>query len=325
MNRKLRYPFFLAVALGATASAVTPVAAQPAAAPAAPGDADELYKQGIAAFKEGKLEDAYKLLTRAWEKKQSVDIAANLGVVEMKLGKPRDAADHLAYALKLYPVGGDAEARSILETRYQEARKAVGAVRVACNQPGAAIQVDGESLGKAPMTDEKFVDPGQRKFTAVLEGFENGEVLVKIEPGSDITVEIKLTPKPKSDGPGPVVVPEDKPLWPVFALAGLGAVGLGMGIGFVVMSESAKSEIEDSPCRSAACAGEYQDQVDSYNLGVNIGVPALAVGGLALAGMIVYLAWPGPDEPAAADQKPTAWVLPILGPDNAGLAVGGKF
>jgi len=291
-------------------------------------DADALYRQGIDAFKEGKLDEAYRFLSQAWAAKQSVDIAANLGVVEMKLDRPRDAAEHLDYALRLYPVGGDPDARAVLEQRYQEARQKVGAIRVACDGKGAEVAVDGRDIGKAPITVEKFVEPGKRKFTAVLDGFENGEMTVRVEPGSEITIEIKMGPK-KPGGGGPHHVEHaDKPIWPIFVFAGVGAVGLGSGIGLMVMSAGAKSDIEDSGCRSQGCAGQYQDQVDSYNLGRNAGVPLLAVGGLSLAGMIVYLAWPSPDDEVEGPPgrgKHATWVLPMLGADGGGLTVGGEF
>jgi hypothetical protein len=321
-----------AVAALAAALAVAPSAlAQPAPPAGAESsvDADELYRQGIQAFKDGKLPEAYDLLSRAWHEKQSVDIAANLGVVEAKLEKWTAAAEHLSYALQLYPVGGDQDARAVLEQRYREARRKVGAVRVSCDGQGADVSLDGQELGKAPITTEKFVEPGQRKFTAVLDGFEPGQMTVTVEPGSELTIEIKMGPKkPGKDHRGPKGEHGEKPIWPIFVLAGVGAAGIGSGIGLLVMSESAKGDIEDSPCRSQSCAPQYQDQVDSYNLGRNAGAPLLTIGGLSLAGMIVYLAWPSPkdDGDGPADVKKSAtWILPSLGPNGGGLTVGGEF
>lgn len=306
------------VALACAGSAFTPTSARAQAAAVEP--ADELYRQGIAAFREGKHADAYKLLTQAWSLKQSVDIAANLGVVELKLVKPRAAAEHLRYAIELFPVSGDQDAKAALEDRFGQAKQQVGEARIVCKLPNAEVQVDGQSLGRTPITDGKFVEPGQRRFTAVLEGYEPAEVTMNVEPGSDVTVELDLVPKPAAGAAAPRV-PGEKPLWPTLVLAGGAAAGLGLGVGFIVVSQSAKGEIEDSSCRSSTCGAGFQDQVDSYNLGLSVAIPSFIVGGVALAGMITYLAVPAPD----VEAPETSWITPAFGPDGAGVTYGARF
>jgi len=57
----------------------------------------------------GSVQDGYDAYRKAWDLKQSSDIRRNLGNVEVELGKPRDAAEHLSYCLKRFPSTGSAE------------------------------------------------------------------------------------------------------------------------------------------------------------------------------------------------------------------------
>ena len=65
--------------------------------------ADELFEQAVTAYDAGRLADAEAKLAEAWGLKRTHDIAGNLGVVELKLGKYPEAATHLAWALQHFP------------------------------------------------------------------------------------------------------------------------------------------------------------------------------------------------------------------------------
>lgn len=303
---------------------VTPEVALAADGPDDSARADELYRRGIDAFSQRKVEEAYGLLAEAYKLKQSVDIAANLGVAEAMLGKSRDAAEHLAKALRAYPVDGSAEAREKLSARLADVKKKVGLVRIKAAEADVAVSLAGQVLGKTPFAEELYVEPGTTTLIARKQGFEDLSILVQVDAGGESDIELKLKPGSKKIEEPKVTVPADKPLWPTLALAGGAAAGLGVGIGMIVMSESARGTIVDSSCRSERCAADYQDEVDGYNLGRTVAVPAFIVGGLSLAGMITYLAIP-----AEQDESPrtTAAVrfAPWAGPGGAGGFVWGQF
>src|SRR5688572_17441641 len=65
--------------------------------------AEELSRKGRELFVAQDYAGAYEAQLAAWQLKKSFDIAANLGQVELKLAKHRDAAEHLAYALDHFP------------------------------------------------------------------------------------------------------------------------------------------------------------------------------------------------------------------------------
>ena len=62
--------------------------------------------RGEEAARAGRLSEAYDILLGAWRKKPTYDVAANLGSVELRLGKVRDAAEHLAFSVREYPPSG---------------------------------------------------------------------------------------------------------------------------------------------------------------------------------------------------------------------------
>src|SRR5262245_46799844 len=68
-----------------------------------PETADSLYNQGNEAYDREDFKLALELYTGAFKLRPSYDIARNLGLVELKLGRFKDAVGHLAYSLTLYP------------------------------------------------------------------------------------------------------------------------------------------------------------------------------------------------------------------------------
>src|SRR4051812_35204786 len=85
-------------AYGAPASGQ--VSAGEAAQPHADAQAALDYEAGVKAAEQGDTARAYTLLVKAWSLKRHFQVAANLGLTELDLGKHRDAAEHLAYFLR---------------------------------------------------------------------------------------------------------------------------------------------------------------------------------------------------------------------------------
>ncbi len=314
---------WLAVALACSVAAAVPAPAL--AQPAEHGDrADELYKQGVAAFGEGREAEALRLFQEAWALKKGVDIAANLGAVALKLGKPREAAVALSYAIDHFPAAASRDARQTLMERLAEAKRSIGVLTITASVAGATISVDGAAVGKAPLTGPLFLDPGPHEVTAKMEGYDDARVSVRLTAGDSTAVELPLV----AAGTGNrAPAAEPLPVWPAFVLGGLGAVGLGMGVGFLVMSEGAKAEIEDSACRDATCGAAFQDQVDTYDLGRNVAVPSFIVGGVGAVGAVIYgvLVAAGGGSSSEPGPAPRVAFAPILGAGLVGLTVGGAW
>ena len=157
--------------------------------------ADELYRQGNEAYKQNRLKDAYGFYKEAWKLKKSYDIAGNLGAVEAAINLPRDAAEHLLHSLRQFPANGKPEARDKTRQRFEEALKQIGTLTIKVNVDAADILIDGKSIGKAPLDQEVFVDPGKRRIEAKLEGYEPVRQELQVAKGSTHQVALKLRKK----------------------------------------------------------------------------------------------------------------------------------
>ena len=321
----------LAAAACAVAIAVV-VAAAPDEAHAQPATADTLFLEGNKAYDDSDYALAVKKYGEAFALKPSFDIAANLGATELKLAKFAEAANHLAYAIRNFPPSGDPKKKAGAEKLYGEARQKVGALDIVA-PPGAEVFVDGKSVGKAPLADPVFVDPGPHEVEA-KDGDRAGKASGKVLAAESTKIEVTLgeagtqpvTPPPGGDGG------EGPPLWPGIALAATGGVALGVGIGLFAAGGSADAEGDDiaaaiadsgttcsdppsGPLVDKCAEGEdKQSQAQGLQLGGGI---AMGVGGAMAVGGVVYLIWA-----ATSDSAPdTAVMQPWISPD----VVGGAF
>jgi hypothetical protein len=133
--------------------------------------ADELFRKGKAAAEAKNWLKAHRLLSQAWQLKQSYDIASNLGQVAYLIGKPVEAARHVAFALRHYPATGDAEQKQNIRSLFELVQQKVATLVVRVSSADAEVLVDGVSIGRAStLPPELFVEPGQHAISARLQG-----------------------------------------------------------------------------------------------------------------------------------------------------------
>jgi hypothetical protein len=281
----------------------------------------ELYKQANALYDQKKLAEAEVLYLQAWNLKKTYDVACNLGAIELDLAKPRDAAEHLAYALQEFPAGGKASAREQIEGRSKKAREQVGALRVRVSTPGARVVVAGRAVGSSPIADEVFVEPGSVSVEASLPGYEAAQQTIQVAKGAAVEVSLTLEHAKRSKVPA-------------FVIGGVGLAALGLGASFIGIAESDRSNAKSlsnltnhscpvsdpapqGNCKELATTAAHEDTFG------NIGIVSLAVAGAAAVGVATYLLWPAShEEPTSAR---TVRVLPTASTTGGGLFVLGSF
>jgi hypothetical protein len=281
----------------------------------------DLYKQANVLYDQRKLAEAEVLYLQAWSLRKTYDVACNLGAIELDLAKPRNAAEHLDYALREFPAGGKTSARELIEGRFKNARQQVGALRVRVSAPNAKVSVAGRVVGSSPLTEEIFVEPGSVTVEATLSGYESAQQTVPVAKGASVEVSFTLEHTKRS-------------LLPAFVVGGFGAVALGVGASFVAIAESNKATAKtlsaetnhSCPVSDPAPQGKCKELVsvakteDTFG---NIGIVSLAVAGAAAVGVATYLLWPAThDEPTSAR---TVRVLPTANASGGGLFVIGSF
>lgn len=345
-KRPLLWTWSVALALLASPAGAAPARAEAAAqeSDALTDKARQLFEEGVRLAKAGKWADAHASFLAAWGLKAHYQIASNLGVASLRVGKPRDAAEYLTIYLREAPATKVQE-RQIAEAALNEARAKVTAVTVEVVPEGAEVTVDGKTIGRAPLVDPVFLDPGEHEIGAKLDGHEpETRTIVATEGGTEV-MSIRLVRKPALDvavRPGPVAPPA--PSEPeggartAVLVGGSVAAGVGVAAGVVltVLANSRASEAETmrtrlsldrgydrSSCRDVSRPGckELRDTafatVDLSNAAFWTFVAAGAVG----TGTLVYgLVTSKPAEPTRGVQ-----VAPLLGPHAAGLSLHGRL
>ncbi|WP_437814801.1 PEGA domain-containing protein [Sorangium sp. So ce1078] len=215
------------------------------------------------------------MLLSAWELSPTFDVAYNLGNTKYQLKKHREAAQYLSFALRNWPrLKTVAKLKPTAEQRLAESRAQVGAVAVTVSIAGAEVLVDGKVVGRAPLEGEVFVEPGEHRVEARLEGYAPVGQTVKVAKGETAEVGLAMvlakseaqtsaglkteggTGAPSAGAGAPVVgqppagpvepppTPQERSWVPVIALGAASVVGLGVGIGTTVASNAASSDVD---------------------------------------------------------------------------------
>ncbi|NUO54290.1 MAG: hypothetical protein HOV80_36055 [Polyangiaceae bacterium] len=310
--------------------------------PAFAADPDQLFAESTAAAKEGNFQVAYEKMKEVWRLRPSYDVAANLAFYERKLGKTREAAEHLELALSQFPVTGEPVVRDRMKQDLDALRAELG--RVEFDVPsGTIILVDGEERGKTPLKPAHvYVTPGKHTFEARRPG-QRGSASIDVATGQATTVTIPLSKYEGDDDSGDdkknggvVTTPDGSsegiPLWSGIVVGGLGLAGIGAGIGLAVVAGSSGSSADEAaaalPSRTA-CQGDaphescasIADDLETRDLLSNASMGAFIAGGILVAGGATLIGLSA----AGVGGTENAAFVPWIGPGVAGATFAGSF
>ncbi|MEZ4222331.1 MAG: PEGA domain-containing protein [Polyangiaceae bacterium] len=345
----------LIAALVTSSAFLAPTLITPAAQAGDTSAADALFQKGNQAYKAKKWKEAYEAYLGAYEIRKDFKTAANLGDVALTLGKHREAAEYLSDALSKLPPE-EASKKGALEARLSQAKKEVGTLKIIVSVEGAQVSCNERDVGKTPIEKEVFVEPGATNVVVKAEGHKEARRTVALARGEMKEVEITLevdsgagvvTPPPDSghhgtgngkphtpppdDGNGAHVSSDGMSTKTIVVIGGaaLTAIGLGVGIGFLVdangADDDAKSQLKDmeaqlgpNGCAANADAAICSDIIDSLehrdssrkiSTAGFIGAGVFGVGTLA-----AFLLWPeGDSKTTARVRTPQLSISPTTG------------
>jgi hypothetical protein len=303
-------------------------------------EADGHFLKGKALLKAGDVRGAYEEYRAAWQLKKTYDIAANLGNLEVTLGMHRDAAEHLAFALRNYaPSGATPDKIERVRQLLAQARAEVGALSIKANVDGAEVLVDGNPVGRAPIEGEVFVEAGSRSVDARLSGYEAAHLTVSVEKGASQTVTLTLAPvtvpPPPAPAPTTSVATSTATRRPVALLVAggvLAAGGLALGTGLTVAANG-NGSAADAAVAMLSHSGPKPPCATSTSLCTTIdgdrrAHDALAKGaaGAFVAGGAIGIATLGYALLAPRRSPSTGTrLVPVVAQDHAGLSVVGVW
>ncbi|XYI00433.1 PEGA domain-containing protein [Sorangium sp. So ce1128] len=304
--------------------------------------ARQLFEDGVKAAKAGKWDDAHAAFLAAWVLKPHYQIASNLGVASLRVGKPRDAAEYLTLYLREAPATKVQE-RQRAEASLQEARAQVAAVTVRVAPDGAEVTVDGTSVGRAPLADPVFLEPGRHDVGAKLDGYVPQAQPVAATAGGTEAVVLELKRAPALDaergGAGRDVLPtpegsRDGGRMAVLVGGGIATgVGAAVGVLFTVLANNRAGEAEtlkgtllgggQNSClntpRPPECMRQSQALDESAHYS-NVAFWSFVGAGTVGLGTLLYGVVSSPSEPEARVQ-----VTPMVGTNHVGISAGGAF
>ncbi|AUX29208.1 MULTISPECIES: PEGA domain-containing protein [Sorangium] len=332
-----------------------PGRAQPNAAPheaevaAMTQQARKLFKEGVDAFARDRWAEARAAFLAALSLNPHYTIRGNLGASELKLGRYRDAAEHLARYVR--EMAEDATSTAAERRRgaamYAEAQAKVGTLVVRTDVDGAQVFVDGALRGQTPLADPLFVEPGTHTISVRHEDYETKDMTVQLSAGGTIENGLELTkragsaPPPKL--PATTVAPlargaEEHARGPRTALLIGGAATAGAaavaGVVFTVLANTSASDAEEqrdalarrdaAPCPRTGGAPACVDLREAYEARVNFTNAAFFsfVGAGAIGvGTLVYGMMTRPSSTPQARMR----LAPLIGTSNLGLSVSGSL
>ncbi len=272
----------------------------------------ELFKSGKAAFAKGDMAEAERLFGQALAMRKSSDIAANLAQSELEQQKYRSAAEHFSWALaNLLPSATDAQ-RKAVETGLSKARTEVAVLRLDIRPEGSDVLVGQDNLGKSPIGNGVYVDPGEVIVSVKHDGFVALDKRVMVGKGTEQAVEITLVPK---DGAAPAAAatpvidsglhtspaapppsaerPAPKSLVPAFVATGVAVAGGVVGLVFTLSANSKSDDadqLRDRLNEMGGCNGgtaspsdcsDLKSQRASVDSSHHLALGAFVVGGVA--------------------------------------------
>jgi hypothetical protein len=330
---------FLAVCMTPPVAAAAQPSASPSKSDAMTDQARELFVKGAALYEQRQYERAEAAFLAAWVLKKHFQIAGNLGRCEMKLGKFRNAAVHLALFLKELPSSGNQDERKRTQALFDEARAKVAVVEIQVDVAGAEVRVDGQTVGAAPLAAEVYVEPGKRTIEATRDGYQDAREVVDAKAGGLVTVSLKLEqsflsrPNPLATVP-PIVEPAPRSMAPAVILGGVALAAGGVGVGFLVaagnkaadadalLSSVRTREQTEVVCPKAMECAEISASRSGHDTDVGIGRGLLIVGGVALAAGVTYVLWPSR---GVVRSEARVSLVPVVSTAGSGMWLRGAF
>lgn len=307
--------------------------AQAPSAQKAPASAQEIalaesaYNDGIKLAQAGNCKEAVEKLELSQKIDPASGTAVNLAKCYEQLGRTASAYGAYSAAVGLARERANEERRKEAEQRMAELAPLLAKVeiRIATPPNGLSIAIDGKVINAQALGVGIPVDPGTRTIEVSAPGKKPWKT----------TVLVASTP-----GTTPVAVPplEDLPVEPtgmptgakvaVVGLAGVGAVLLGVGIGFGVdaLDKNAASKklcLPEDPNKCSAAGVEMRDQAFSSATVSNVGVFG---GGVALvaAGSVLLVSRFVLQKPATPAAKNDV-ALTTIGIGPGGVSLQGRW
>jgi hypothetical protein len=294
---------------------------------AAEREARVRFQEGKQLYADGKIDEARLKFLQACAVLKDVVCERSLAVAEFFSGHYVDAYPRLEKILASGVLKSEPDVEREFQRMRDESYAKIGHLDVQA-PPGAQIRVDDAiDAGNAPLKELIRVTAGKHVVSVQVETkIERQEV--DCAAGKVVKVDFMQKFGFATGSPPPVAEGgEKKVMWPPpigpIILAGVGAVGLGVGFGLGVASMSKGDEAKTlGPCNGPndpACAPARSTR-DSQAALAGASTAALVAGGVMIAGAVVWWVL----APRKVQER-TAFITPTVSPSFVGASYALSF
>lgn len=299
-----------------------------------PAKADELFRAGIELLKKDDWQTACPKFQESMALDPSVGAAINIARCDDRAGKLATAWQGFqdARALNRSAAGEvlNPQADQFIDESIARLEPRIPKIVVTVPNAPADLVITRDGAPFTTLDKELASNPGRSRFVATATGFERLEVESEIVEGKTLRITLELKPaQPKGSGPvaPPPPPPKAEGFGPQaiagFAIGGVGAASLVVSAitGGVAFGEA--NSIDERCTSEPGCSGEvYRDASEAHDSSKSLALASTVTMfvGIALAGtgLILVLTEPSPKAEAVT-------LRPLVGPDLAGVAIGGAL
>lgn len=329
-----RRAFLASLLVSLSLSLSTPARADDAAV----AEAKQRFDEGLKLVDAGRHEEARLKFQQAAAVLKAPAVLFNLARSEQLTGRDFEAVEHFKQFLR-----ASENDPKITDAERNKARQNIAALSSKVGQidvvapPHARVAIDGKVVDE-PIRQPIAVPPGRHVVEATYQG-RIKSVTLDCAAGEITRATFDLEPAPEPAPAGatepPPVEPRrtDTTRWIVGgAIGGAGVIALGLGVGFGLASQAAKSDAEDLRGRFRGLCGapelpecaEYDERRSSARSSATASTIGYAAGGVLVAGAVAtILLWPRAKETSPASSARA--LRPWMSKDGAGAALTGSF
>jgi hypothetical protein len=321
MTKKLCF-LFAGVLLATTANA------QDASSPEYV-EARQRLQEGKTLYGQGNIDGARLKFEQACAVLKTPACQRALGLADFYTKRYLESLGNLQHALEDKEL--DTIQRKQVTDLMQQAYDKTGHIEVHAPAGGHVRIDDTQDAGNAPLTDIVNVTIGTHVVSVTIEQ-KTERKNVECSEGKVIKVDFAdRFPNMNEGNPGGNNPPAVERVrtgagWIVpLAVAGVGVVGLGLGVGFALGSQGAQSDAQalfaKGICASqtSASCGPYKDKIDAQNSDTTLSIVGYVAGAaLLVTGAVLFAVWP-------KAERRKAMLVPVVGPNTAGLSFQGRF
>ncbi len=283
------------------------------------GQAKEAYTAAMQLFKQGDFPGAEAQYGQAYDLSKDPRLVFDLAVCEKELHHYARMGALLQRYKDEAGANLSAEDRTTVETALAALPKYIGSVTVRVDTPGAAVFVDGESVGTTPLPGAVPLDPGKHTFSLRKDGYASVERPISVSAGASTTLEIDLLQETNAPTPvtttesraSPGVPPEQPPgtRWTPLVYGGLGVAAVGVVVGSItgVMALTRLSSVKDR-CDGTTCPTSVDGDLQSVRTLGDVSTIAFATAGVGAALGVTAFLWPRRSPTTAAPFHITPWI-----------------